>query len=118
MGPTAQLPGVCADTVVTANNATIAAKNIFFMFCYFNSTKKLRVILFADSKYTKLIRFRQTYSTNRTFFSLKTKACGFRAAGFRYRIFRSEPEERYFSLSAACAAARRAMGTRNGEQLT
>jgi len=88
LGPTAQLPGVCADTVVTANNATIAAKNIFFMFCYFNSTKKLRVILFADSKYTKLIRFRQTYSTNRTFFSLKTKACGFRAAGFRFRIFR------------------------------
>lgn len=49
---------------------------------------------------------------------MKTKACDFRAAGFRYRIFLAGTGERYFSLSAAWAAARRAMGTRNGEQLT
>lgn len=33
-------------------------------------------------------------------------------------VFRRLPVKAYFSLRAACAAAKRAMGTRNGEQLT
>ena len=70
-------------------------------------------------KYTKLIRHGKNFSTNRTFLSLKTKARGMHAAGFRwYGCSGGCRVKAYFSLRAAWAAARRAMGTRNGEQLT
>ena len=52
------------------------------------------------------------------FFTDEMKARGMAAAGFRGFRGPFPAPGCYFWLSAACAAARRAMGTRKGEQLT
>ena len=57
-------------------------KNLFHV-CYFNLTK-VACYTVCRNKYTKLIRCSKNFSTNRTFLSLKTKACGMHAAGFRW----------------------------------
>ena len=56
--------------------------------------------------------------TNRGVLPTKRKPAAVALRVFRNRTGLFPASDRYFWLSAACAAARRVMGTRKGEQLT